>query len=362
MFERWGQPLRTRCNGVRPFCSVVTKGEVTCVGSDPTALSAQKGLTPSLDIVDRKRSWRQFGRQHDSRSWGDRLDTLNLITDVAGVRVGNAEDARVATGVTSIVFDTANVASGVTRGGAPGTRDTTLLDPEMTVPGIDAVLLSGGSLFGLDAAGGAVSFLRAQGRGMRIGAANIPIAAQATTFDLLNGGDKHWGRMPPYWELGWQATAAASSDAFALGTAGGGYGATTATLKGGLGSASATTASGFAVGAIAVVNAVGSAVIGEGPHFWAAPCEVGAEFGGLGQPRPRAAASAETAPQGPPSALHHHCARRHRRRHDQGPGQAARHHGRRWARARHPPRPRADGRRHRICGSHAAEPHARRHL
>jgi D-aminopeptidase len=212
------------------------------------------------------------------------LGTLNLITDVAGIRVGNAEDARVATGVTSIVFDTANVASGVTRGGAPGTRDTTLLDPEMTVSGIDAVLLSGGSLFGLDAAGGAVSFLRAQGRGTRIGAVNIPIAVQATTFDLLNGGDKDWGRMPPYWELGWQATAAASSAAFPLGTAGGGYGATTATLKGGLGSASANTASGFAVGAIVVVNAVGSAVIGEGPHFWAASCEVGAEFGGLGQP------------------------------------------------------------------------------
>ena len=212
------------------------------------------------------------------------MGALNLITDVAGVRVGNAEDAHVATGVTSIVFDTANVASGVIRGGAPGTRDTTLLDPEMTVAGIDAVLLSGGSLFGLDAAGGAVSFLRGQGRGMRIGTTNVPVAVQAIAFDLLNGGDKDWGRMPPYWELGWQATAVAASSTFALGTAGGGYGATTATLKGGLGSASATTVSGFAVGAIAVVNAVGSAVIGEGPHFWAAPCEVGSEFGGLGQP------------------------------------------------------------------------------
>jgi L-aminopeptidase/D-esterase-like protein len=211
------------------------------------------------------------------------VGTLNLITDVAGVRVGNAEDARAATGVTAIVFDTPNVASAVTRGGAPGTRDTTLLEPEMTATGIDAVLLSGGSLFGLDAAGGAVSLLREQGRGWRIGTANVPIAVQAISFDLLNGGDKDWGRMPPYWELGWQATAAAST-VFALGTAGGGYGATTATLKGGLGSASTVTASGFTVGAIAVVNAVGSAVIGEGPHFWAAPYEVAREFGGLGQP------------------------------------------------------------------------------
>jgi L-aminopeptidase/D-esterase-like protein len=208
----------------------------------------------------------------------------NLITDLAGVRVGHAHDAGIATGVTAIVFDTANVASVVTQGGGPGARDTALLEPEMTVAGIDAILLSGGSVFGLDAAGGAIAHLRQQGRGFRVGTVTVPIAVQATTFDLLNGGDKDWGRMPPYWELGWQATDAASGGLFALGTAGGGYGATTATLKGGLGSASAVTASGFAVGAIVVVNAVGSATLGEGPHFWAAPCEVGAEFAGLGLP------------------------------------------------------------------------------
>jgi D-aminopeptidase len=208
----------------------------------------------------------------------------NLLTDVAGVRVGHAHDARIATGVTAIVFDTANVASAVTRGGAPGARDTSLLEPEMTVTGVDAVLLSGGSVFGLDAAGGAISLLHQQGRGIAFGSTNVPIAVEAIVFDLLNGGDKAWGRMPPYWELGWQATETARDGRFALGTAGGGYGATTANLKGGLGSVSALTASGFAVGAIAVVNAVGSAVIGDGPHFWAAACEVGAEFGGLGLP------------------------------------------------------------------------------
>jgi D-aminopeptidase len=208
----------------------------------------------------------------------------NLLTDLAGVRVGHAHDVRIASGVTAIVFDTANVASAVTRGGAPGARDTTLLDPEMTVRGVDAVLLSGGSVYGLDAAGGAISLLRRQGRGLTIGAVNVPIAVEAIVFDLMNGGDKNWGRMPPYWELGWQATETARSGPFALGTVGGGYGATTANLKGGLGSVSAVTASGFAVGAIAVVNAVGSAVIGEGPHFWGAPCEVGAEFGALGLP------------------------------------------------------------------------------
>ena len=247
----------------------------------------------------------------------------NLITDLAGIRVGHAQDARVATGVTAIVFDTANVASAVTRGGGPGGRDTALLEPEMTVAGIDAVLLSGGSVFGLDAAGGAIALLRQQGRGFSVGSINVPIAVQATTFDLLNGGDKDWGRMPPYWELGWQATQSASSDPFALGTAGGGYGATTATFKGGVGSASAVTPSGFAVGAIVVVNAVGSTLIGEGPHFWA-----GAMRGRRRVRRPwhagsRAARGPALAHEGWPAALHHDCSRGHRRRPDQSPGSSA---------------------------------------
>jgi L-aminopeptidase/D-esterase-like protein len=209
---------------------------------------------------------------------------LNLITDVAGLRVGHAHDARVASGVTVILIDRDNVASGVTRGGAPGSRDTTCLEPEMTVQGIDAIVLSGGSLFGLDAAGGVVNALRGKGIGFRIGGIYVPIAVQAITFDLVNGGDKAWGRKPPYWDLGWQATEAASPGVFALGSVGGGYGVTTATLKGGVGSASAVTPSGFTIGAIVLVNAVGSATIGDGPHFWAAPYEVGAEFGGRGLP------------------------------------------------------------------------------
>jgi D-aminopeptidase len=228
-------------------------------------------------------AWAQIGAQDRWRK--DVSKRHNLVIDVAGVRVGNAQAAATASGVTAIVFDTTNVASSVTRGGAPGSRDTKLLDTEMTVTGLDAVLLSGGSVFGLDAAGGAVSFLREQGRGVRVGSVRVPIAVQAIIFDLLNGGDKNWGRMPPYWDLGWQATQAASDRPFALGTVGGGYGATTATLKGGLGSASAMTATGFAVGAIAVVNAVGSATIGDGGHFWAAAWENGAEFGGLGLPQ-----------------------------------------------------------------------------
>ncbi len=213
---------------------------------------------------------------------------LNLITDVAGVRVGNVDHAGLASGVTAILFDTAAtqgaVASGITLGGAPGSRDMALLEPEMTIAGIHACVLSGGSLFGLDAAGGVANFLRGKGVGLRISTAIIPIAVQAITFDLTNGGSKDWGRMPPYWDMGWQAAERATSGAFALGTVGGGYGATTVNLKGGLGSASAITPRGFTVGAIVIVNAVGSAVIGDGPHFWAAPHEIGGEFGDLGQP------------------------------------------------------------------------------
>ncbi len=208
----------------------------------------------------------------------------NLITDIADVRVGNAHDHTALTGVTAIVFDTPTTASGTTRGGAPGTRDSDLLRPENSIQGVDGVLLSGGSIFGLDAAGGALAHLRQQGRGLAIGTAIVPVVTQAITFDLLNGGDKDWGRDPLYWQLGWNATENASRAPFALGSVGGGYGATTANFKGGLGSASAIAKGGIRVGAIAVVNAVGSATVGNGPHFWAAPYEVDREFGGRGLP------------------------------------------------------------------------------
>jgi D-aminopeptidase len=216
---------------------------------------------------------------------------LNLLTDVAGIRVGHADDARVASGVTAVLIDRPNVASGVIRGGAPGSRDTALLEPEMTVDAVDAVVLSGGSAFGLDAAGGVMAALRQDGIGFCVGSAIVPIVTQAIVFDLLNGGDKSWQRMPPYWELGCQAARDARRGAFVLGTVGGGYGANTVNLKGGLGSASMVTASGYTVGAIVVVNAVGAVTVGDGPHFWAAPYEVGAEFGGLGLPAPVPAAA-----------------------------------------------------------------------
>jgi L-aminopeptidase/D-esterase-like protein len=207
----------------------------------------------------------------------------NLITDVAGVLVGNADDGRLASGVTAIVFEEPAVAAVDVRGGAPGTRETDLLDAHRTVERIDAVVLSGGSAFGLDAATGVQARLREQGRGFAIGDVTIPIVCGAVLFDMRNGGDKAWGRYPPYRDLGHAAAAAAGAE-FALGTAGAGFGATTVNLKGGLGSASARTREGHSVGALVAVNACGSVTVGDEKQFWAAPFERDGEFGGHGFP------------------------------------------------------------------------------
>jgi D-aminopeptidase len=215
----------------------------------------------------------------------------NLLTDIPGIRVGHADDVRAASGVTAILFDAPFVTAVDVRGGGPGTRETDLLDPARTVEAVDAIVLSGGSAFGLDAASGVQAFLREAGRGYAVGTARVPIVPGAILFDLLNGGDKEWGRYPPYRELAYTAAGRASSD-FALGSVGAGLGATTVNFKGGIGSASAVTNPGFTVGALAAVNAAGSVVIDDGPWFWAAPYEQNGEFGGHGLP-----------PRMPPRAL-----------------------------------------------------------
>lgn len=207
----------------------------------------------------------------------------NLITDVAGVRVGNAGDMALGSGVTAIVFDKPAIGSVDIRGGGPGTRETSMLEPDYTVDNIDAIVLSGGSAYGLDAGSGVQACLREQGRGFRIREALVPIVPGAILFDMLNGGNKKWGRYPPYRELGYEATKSARPD-FALGSVGAELGATTRTLKGGLGSASAKTPGGITVGAIVATNAAGNVTIGNGPHFWAAPYEQHREFGGRGWP------------------------------------------------------------------------------
>jgi L-aminopeptidase/D-esterase-like protein len=207
----------------------------------------------------------------------------NLITDVAGLRVGNAQDVVLRSGVTVLTAERPLAASLHVMGGAPGTRETDLLAPDKLVGGVDALVLSGGSAFGLAACDGVMEALHAAGRGFAVGPARVPIVPGAIVFDLLNGGDKDW-TANPYPALGRAAWTAAEAD-FAIGSAGAGMGALTGALKGGLGSASAVLDSGVTVGALVVVNALGRPTVGEGSHFWAAPWELGDEFGGLGLPR-----------------------------------------------------------------------------
>jgi L-aminopeptidase/D-esterase-like protein len=220
-----------------------------------------------------------------TRSSAEPVALRNLLTDVAGLRVGHADDPRLKSGVTVVVCDAATIASVHVMGGAPGTRETDLLQAEFLVEAVDAIVLSGGSAFGLDAAGGVMGGLARDGRGYRVGSAAVPIVPAAILFDLLNGGDKAWGEEPPYRRLGAAAYASAGTS-FALGSVGAGAGATTADLKGGIGSAATRLENGIIVAALAAVNAVGAVTIGDSGHFWAAAFEVGSEFGGRGLPHP----------------------------------------------------------------------------
>ena len=210
----------------------------------------------------------------------------NLITDLSGLKIGSAHDEQLASGVTVLVFDQPAIASVAILGGAPGTRDTALLEPDMTVERVDAFVLSGGSAFGLAAAGGVMAGLAAQGRGFAVRDARVPSVPQAILFDLLNGGDKsslYHTDLSPYHVLGVKALQSARQD-MVLGSVGAGYGATLPDLKGGLGSASQRLPNGSLIGALVAVNAIGQVTMGDTPHFWAAPYEEGAEFGGLGFP------------------------------------------------------------------------------
>jgi L-aminopeptidase/D-esterase-like protein len=219
----------------------------------------------------------------------------NLITDVSGISVGLSHDAALASGVTVILADALSPAAASVFGGGPGTRELDAIGLEGSVGAADAIVLSGGSAFGLDAATGVQSYLRERERGFPAGPVRVPIVPQAILFDLANGGEKTWGRHSPYRDMAYEAAASADKD-FALGSAGAGFGATVATgagklMRGGLGSASEQLAGlshegGVTVGAIAAVNAVGAVTVADTPHFWAAPFERGAEFGGLGLPHP----------------------------------------------------------------------------
>jgi L-aminopeptidase/D-esterase-like protein len=215
----------------------------------------------------------------------------NLITDVPGLKVGQADDPAARTGVTVILPDERAVAACDVRGGGPGTRETDALAPENLVEAVDAIVLSGGSVYGLAAADGVVAWLGARGRGYGLvpGVPPSPVVPAAILYDVANGGDRAWGEDPPYRRLGRAAIEAAGLD-FRLGTAGAGHGAMAGALKGGTGSASIVSHDGITVGALACVNSWGSVVAPGGATFWAAPYEIGEEFGGLGPTGLKAAA------------------------------------------------------------------------
>ena len=221
----------------------------------------------------------------------------NLITDVAGISIGHAHDGKLASGVTVVLGEDAAVTAATIFGGGPGTREVDAIDLKGSVGAADAIVLSGGSAFGLDAASGVQAFLREAGRGFSVGPVRVPIVPQAILFDLINGGDKAWGRRSPYPEMAFEAAARAGKD-FALGSAGAGHGAAVSAgegrrIRGGLGSVSeavpglaSVDGADVLVGALSAVNAVGSVTVADTPHFWAAPFEQGTEFGGLGSPHP----------------------------------------------------------------------------
>ncbi|CAN8068266.1 unnamed protein product [Agarophyton chilense] len=209
----------------------------------------------------------------------------NLITDVPGLTVGNAEDHAALTGVTVLVPDDgAMVAAADVRGGAPGTRDISALEPSCLVESIHGLVLAGGSVFGLDAAGGVIEALKKKGVGFTFPDLPFPcpVVPSAILFDLGNGSEKAKGETPPYRALGSVAVKAAGKD-FSLGNSGVGLGATAGKLKGGLGSASMKVGR-YTVGALVAVNSFGTVIDPRNNTFWAAAWEVGDEFGGVRPP------------------------------------------------------------------------------
>lgn len=213
----------------------------------------------------------------------------NLITDIAGLRVGHAHDPGARTGTTVVFCESPSVAAVAVAGGGPGTRETDLLNSDKLVEQVDAVVLSGGSAYGLAAADGVAAALGASGRGFglvdRPGVPPTPIVPAAILYDLANGGDKDWGDTPPYAALGKAALQAASTEPFALGRIGAGYGAMAGRHAGGLGSASIVATDGMSVGALAAVNSFGSVYMPGTDAFWAWPYEIDGEFGGARPPQ-----------------------------------------------------------------------------
>ena len=216
----------------------------------------------------------------------------NLITDVPGILVGHATDERARTGVTTLLCRTSWIAGVDVRGGGPGVRETEALAPENLLGRVHALVLAGGSVFGLAAADGVAAALSDRGVGLQLrpGAPAIPIVPAAVLHDLGNDGDKAWGLEPPYRSLGIAALDAAQAD-FRLGSVGAGRGAMAGLIKGGIGSASIELGDGLLVGALVAVNSVGSVLMPDGRTYWAWPFELDGEFGAREPPRGRMDAS-----------------------------------------------------------------------
>jgi len=215
----------------------------------------------------------------------------NLLSDVPGIQVGNAQDTALATGVTVVLPDRPVLAAADIRGGGPGTRETDLLDPTCMVDRVDAICLAGGSVFGLRAADGVIDWLAGQGRGFAVHGLTVPIVPGAILFDLASGGGAGIIANPPYTGLARQACEAATAD-FALGSVGAGVGARAGRIKGGLGSASAAASDGLTVAALAAANPVGAVTMPDLGTFWAWTLERDNEMGGQKPPlRPPSQAS-----------------------------------------------------------------------
>ena len=212
----------------------------------------------------------------------------NLITDVSGVQVGHAEDYKIGTGVTVITGDNPFSAAVDVRGGGPGTRETDMLSLENSIGRADAIVLSGGSAYGLDASSEIQDLLRDDGKGYQLGKAIIPLVPSAVIFDLNINDNPHvnkLGHRSPWRNLANQAYKSCSNN-FLLGSYGAGCGATTATLKGGQGSSSwkqkYSNGQEYTVGAIVINNAVGNPLLNKGPCFLSGYLEINKEFGGYG--------------------------------------------------------------------------------
>ncbi len=208
----------------------------------------------------------------------------NLITDIEGILVGCAEDHKFSTGVTVLSGPRPFTAVVDVRGGGAGTRETEILKLESSIGRIDAIVLSGGSAFGLDASSEVQKLLLEEGKGYKVKNHSIPLVSSAVIFDLIQT-NNFWENNVSIWRVLANKAYKNLSEDFLLGSKGAGYGANTGTVKGGQGSASSeiklSNGKKIKVGSLVVNNAVGNPLLNDGPNFLSGHLEINNEFGGL---------------------------------------------------------------------------------